>query len=108
MSAVFDKKQIVSSTELVRSFGKYEDEVSSHDIFIFKRNAPETVLVAYKRYEQMKKELEEFRNLLEHVHIYEIIEQRKDSSERKMSIKNLQKKYGIYSKVETRGRKRIQ
>lgn len=95
MSAVFDKKQIVSSTELVRSFRKYEDEVCLHDIFIFKRNAPEAVLIAYTRYEQMKKELEEFKSLLEHVHIYEIIERRKDSPEKKISIENLQKKYGV-------------
>lgn len=95
MGVVFDKKQIVSSTELVRSFKRYEDEVSLYDIFIFKRNAPEAVLIAYSRYEQMKKELEEFKDLLEHVHLYEIIEQRKMSPEKEISIENLQKKYGI-------------
>lgn len=95
MSTVFDKKQIVSSTELVRSFKKYEDEVSLHDIFIFKRNAPEAVLVAYKRYEQMKQQIEELKELLEHVQIYEIVEQRKASPEKEISLEKLQKKYGL-------------
>lgn len=95
MGAVFDKKQIVSSTEIVRSFKKYEDKVSLHDIFIFKRNVPEAVLIAYSRYEQMNQEIEELKELLEHVHIYEIIKQRKDSPKKRISLEKLQKKYGL-------------
>lgn len=95
MSTIFAKKQIVSSTELVRSFKKYEEAVSFHDIFIFKRNSPEAVLVDYKRYEKMKEQLEELKELLEYVHIREIVEQRKDSPEKSLSLKKLQEEYGL-------------
>ena len=59
MVTTFEKKQIVSSTELVRSFKKYENELPLGDIFIFKRNAPEAVLMDYSRYEKIKQKLEE-------------------------------------------------
>ncbi|MFH1856650.1 MAG: type II toxin-antitoxin system prevent-host-death family antitoxin [Candidatus Omnitrophota bacterium] len=95
MGTIFDRKQIVSRTELVRAFKKYEDAVSSHDIFIFKHNAPEAVLMDYKRYEQMKEQLEELTELLEHLHLYELIEQRKTGSEKKVSIEKLRDKYGL-------------
>lgn len=96
MPIAFDKSQIVSSTEIVRSFARYiERELGVHDIFIFKRNMPEAVLVAYDRYEQLMKQLEELKELLEHVAIYEMIEQRKDSPEKEISIEKLQKKYGL-------------
>lgn len=95
MGAVFDKKQIVSSTELIRSFRKYEDEVSLYDIFIFKRNVPEAVLVAYRRYEQMKQELEELKELLEHISIYEIVKQRGSSSVKEVSLDKLKRKYAL-------------
>ena len=96
MSITFEKKQIVSSTELIRSFGKYlKSEVGDHDIFIFKRNTPEAVLVAYERYEKMKNQLEELKDLLEHVAIYEIVEQRKKSSVKKISLNHLKKKYDL-------------
>lgn len=96
MGITFEKNQIVSSTELIRSFGKYlEDEVGDHDIFIFKRNTPEAVLVAYKRYEEMKEQLAESKNLLEHLAIYEIVEQRKKSPAKKFSLDQLKKKYAL-------------
>ena len=96
MSITFEKKQIVSSTELVRSFRKYlEDEVEDHDIFIFKHNAPEAVLVAYGRYEEMKNQLEELRGLLEHASIYDTVEKRKAGPAKKISLDNLKKKYDL-------------
>ena len=58
MSTTFEKKQIISSTELVRSFKKYENELPLHDIFIFKRNSPEAVLMDYARYEKIKQKLD--------------------------------------------------
>ena len=96
MGITFEKKQIVSSTELIRSFRKYlEEEVGDHDIFIFKHNTPEAVLVAYERYENMKNQLEELKDLLEHVAIYEIVEQRKKSPAKKISLDHLEKKYDL-------------
>ena len=101
MGITFEKKQIVSSTELIRSFRKYlEEEVGDHDIFIFKRNTPEAVLVAYERYENMKNQLEELKDLLEHVAIYEIVEQRKKSPAKKISLDHLEKKYRIVYKID--------
>lgn len=96
MSITVDKKQIVSSTEIVRSFAKYVGQtLQDHDIFIFRRNMPEAVLVAYDRYEQLLKQLEELKELLEHVAIYEIVEQRKGSPEKELSLEKLQKRYGL-------------
>lgn len=95
MATTFDKKQIVSTTELVRSFKKYEQGVALHDIFIFKHNAPEAVLVAYERYEQIKQQLEELKELLEQVCISKIVEQRKNSPEEDICLEKLQKKYGL-------------
>lgn len=96
MGISFEKKQIVSSTELVRSFGKYlDDEIGDHDIFIFKRNTPEAVLVAYERYEKMKEQLEELKDLLEHLAIYELVEQREESPAKKISLDKLKKKYDL-------------
>lgn len=95
MSITFDKKQIVSSTELVRSFKKYEDELSSHDIFIFKRNHPEAVLLSYSRYESMKNQLDELKELSEYIIIHDMVQQRKDSLVKKVSLDKLKKKYDL-------------
>ena len=95
MVTTFEKKQIVSSTELVRSFKKYEDEHPLGDIFIFKRNAPEAVLMDYSRYEKIKQKLEELEELLEHITIYEMAQQRKSSPAKKVSLEKLKKQYGL-------------
>lgn len=96
MGITFNKNQIVSSTELMRSFGKYlEGALYDHDIFIFKRNTPEAVLVTYKRYEEMKTHLEELEELLEHAAIHAIVERRKASPEERISPQELEKKYGL-------------
>ena len=96
MGITFDKEQIVSSTELMRSFGKYlEGDLPDHDIFIFKRNTPEAVLVTYHRYEEMKTQLEELKELLEHLAIHQIVETRKGSPEKAISLEKLKEKYGL-------------
>ena len=96
MSTTFEKKQIVSSTDLVRFFAKYvERDLEDHDLFIFKRNQPEAVLVSYDRYEKLEKELEKLREILEHLMIYEMVQERKDGEEEEISIEELQKKYGL-------------
>jgi len=96
MGISFDKDQIVSSTELMRSFGKYlEKDLFDHDLFIFKRNTPEAVLVTYKRYEEMKTQLEELKDMIEHLAIHDIVERRKASPTKKIDLKNLEKKYGL-------------
>lgn len=95
MSTIFEKKQIISSTELVRSFKKYENELPLHDIFIFKRNTPEAVLMDYARYEKIKQKLENLEELLEHTAIYEVVQQRKISPTKKISLEKLQERYGL-------------
>lgn len=96
MSIKFEKNQIVSSTDLIRSFGTYlETDLCNHDIFIFKRNTPEAVLVAYDRYERMKNQLTELKDLLEQLTIQAMVEERKDSPEKELSLDKLQKKYGL-------------
>ena len=95
MIATFEKKQIISSTELVRSFKKYENELPLRDIFIFKRNAPEAVLMDYSRYEKIKERVEELEGLLEHIAIYETVQQRKSSPAKKLSLGRLQERYGV-------------
>lgn len=96
MGIAFDKEQIVSSTDLMRSFGKYlEGDLPDHDIFIFKRNTPEAVLVTYQRYEEMKTQLEELKDLLEHLAIHEMVETRKGSPAKEIFLEKLKEKYGL-------------
>lgn len=96
MSIKFEKSQIVSSTDLIRSFGTYlKTDLCDHDIFIFKRNSPEAVLIAYNRYEKMKNQLVELKDLLEHLAIYDMVQKRKASPEKKLSLDKLQEKYGL-------------
>ena len=95
MSTTFEKKQIISSTELVRSFKKYENELPLHDIFIFKRNSPEAVLMDYARYEKIQQKLENLEELLEHIAAYEVIQRRKTSPASKISLEKLQERYGL-------------
>lgn len=95
MSTTFEKKQIISSTELVRSFKKYESELPLHDIFIFKRNSPEAVLMDYARYEKIKQKLENLEELLGHIAVYEVIQRRKASPAKKISLEKLQEHYGL-------------
>ena len=96
MSLMFNKNQIVSSTDLVRSFSRYlEKDLNEHDILIFKHNAPEAVLIAYNRYEQLIEKFDKLKDLFEHIAIYEIIEKRKDSPEKEISIEKLEKEYGL-------------
>lgn len=95
MSTTFEKRQIISSTELVRAFKKYESELPLHDIFIFKRNVPEAVLMDYVRYEKIKQKMEELEELLEHLSIYEMVHQRKASPAKTISLERLRAKYGL-------------
>lgn len=95
MGITFEKRQIISTTELVRAFKKYESELPLHDFFIFKRNAPEAVLMDYGRYEKIKQKIEELEELLEHLSVYEMIQQRKASPSKTISLEKLQAKYGL-------------
>lgn len=96
MSTTFEKKHIVSSTDLVRKFSQYiEKDLLDHNLFVFKRNVPEAVIVSYERFEEMENALEEMRELLEHIAIYKTVQDRKDSPEKEVSVEELRKKYGL-------------
>ena len=64
-------------------FKKYEDEVSLHDIFIFKHNCPGAVLLSYSRYENMENQLDELKELFEHSAIYGMVQKRRNSPAKK-------------------------
>ena len=72
-----------------------DDEIGEHDIFIFKRNEPEAVLIDYKRYEKMNEKLEELENLLDHVEICRMVEKRKKGKIKQVSVEKLRDKYGL-------------
>lgn len=96
MSTTIEKDKIVSSTDLVRSMSKYMDKtLKKHELFIFRRNHPEAVLMAFARYEEMEKELKDLREMLEHMMIYNIVKQREDSEEEEISIEDLEAEYDV-------------
>jgi hypothetical protein len=96
MSVTFEKDQIVSATDLIRAFPRYvEKELPAHDLFIFKRNMPEAVLVSYARYEKLIEELRQLQELVEQKSIYATVKKRVGSKEKALHLNEAKVKYGL-------------
>lgn len=74
MSVKFSADQMVSVTELLRNFGEVAEKIGEEDLIIIRNNKPDFVLMNFSEYEKLR-ELDE---LVEHIEIWNMIEQRKD------------------------------
>ncbi|MDI3281562.1 MAG: type II toxin-antitoxin system Phd/YefM family antitoxin [Bacillota bacterium] len=74
-----DRKQMVSSTEMARRFAEYLDrtQTSLERFFITRNNEIEAVLLSVEDYER----LVEFEEIVEHLVIAKMIEERQDEPE---------------------------
>lgn len=73
MQIIMKKNDIVSSSELVKNFSKFRDEVKKKSkMIIFKNNKPDMVLVDFDEYEKLLTNLE----ILEDMNIMKSIEER--------------------------------
>lgn len=73
MQIIMKKNDIVSSSELVKNFSKFRDEVKKKSkMIVFKNNKPDMVLVDFDEYEKLLTNLE----ILEDMNIMKSIEER--------------------------------
>ncbi|MGL5723223.1 type II toxin-antitoxin system Phd/YefM family antitoxin [Cetobacterium sp.] len=73
MQIIMKKNDIVSSSELVKNFSKFRDEVKKKSkMIVFKNNKPDMVLVDFDEYEKLLTNLE----ILEDISIMKSIEER--------------------------------
>ena len=95
MGFAIEKEQMVSATELSRSFGKYLDEAEEEDVVIFKHNRPVAVLMDFERYEKLREQNEKLLDLVEHIAIHRMVKERKGSAEEGLALDALAAKYGL-------------
>lgn len=95
MGFAMEKEQMVSATELSRAFSKYLDEAEEQDVVILKHNRPVAVLVDFERYEKLREQNEELRELLEHIAIYRMVKERAGSPKEEIQLDALVKAYGV-------------
>lgn len=95
MGLQIEKEQMVSATELARAFGKYLDEAEEQDVVVLKHSRPVAVLMDFARYEKLREQNEELRELLEHIAIYRLVKEREGSPEEEISLEVLAEQYGL-------------
>ena len=77
MSLSIRGDQMVTSSEIGRHFGEFLDRVKEGELIVLRHGKPEAVLVDFKRYEALHKELEELGELVDHLNLYLEIQERK-------------------------------
>ncbi|MBT3177654.1 MAG: hypothetical protein HOG03_22260 [Desulfobacula sp.] len=74
----YKKTELMSSTEIVRNFSSILDSITKHGkdkIAVMRKNKLEAIILSVEEYERIY----ELQELLEHIQIYQTIEQRKDT-----------------------------
>jgi len=74
----YKKTELISSTEIVRNFSSILDSITKHEkdkIAVMRKNKLEAIIISVEEYEKIY----EFKELFEHIQIYQTIEQRKDT-----------------------------
>jgi len=74
----YKKSELISSTEIVRNFSSILDSITKHEkdkIAVMRKNKLEAIILSVEEYEKIY----EFKELFEHIQIYQTIEQRKDT-----------------------------
>jgi len=77
MSLSIRGDQMVTSSEIGRHFGEFLDRVKGSELIVLRHGKPEAVLVDFKHYEALHKELEELGELVDHLNLYLEIQERK-------------------------------
>ena len=77
MSLSIKGDQMVTSSEVGRHFGEFLARVKEGELIVLRHGRPEAVLVDFKRYEALHKELEELGELVDHLNLYLGIQERK-------------------------------
>lgn len=77
MSLSISSDRMVTSSEIGRHFGEFLGRVGEGELIVFRHGRPEAVLVDFKRYEALHKELEELRELVDHLNLYLEIQERR-------------------------------
>ncbi|MCK4394681.1 type II toxin-antitoxin system prevent-host-death family antitoxin [Candidatus Bipolaricaulota bacterium] len=77
MSLSIKGDQMVTSSEVGRHFGEFLARVKEGELIVLRHGRPEAVLVDFKRYEALHKELEELGELVDHLNLYLEIQERK-------------------------------
>lgn len=77
MSLSVKSDQMVTSSEVGRHFGEFLARVKERDLIVLRHGRPEAMLVDFKRYEALHKELEELGELVDHLNLYLEIQERK-------------------------------
>jgi len=88
----YSRDEIISTSEMARSFSTVLKEIMNHTkerFAISKNNKLEAVVLPIEEYERLK----EAYDLMEHIDIYNKIQERKDS--KTISMDEVAKKYGI-------------
>lgn len=77
MSLSIKGDRMVTSSEVVRHFGRFLDRVKEGELIVLRHGRPEAVLVNFTHYEALHTELEELRELVDHLNLYLEIQERK-------------------------------
>lgn len=77
MGLNIDHERMVISSEVGRQFGKFLARVKEGELIVLRHGRPEAVLVDFKRYEALHKEIEELQALVDHLNLYLEIQERR-------------------------------
>lgn len=75
----YTKDELISSTEIVRNFSAILDSIKAHQrdkVAVMRKNKLEAVILSIEEYERLQEMVE----LVEHLQIYNVIEERKGTA----------------------------
>jgi|GEM_PF-821415 len=93
MSVKIAGDRIVSSSEVGRRFGEFLDGLEEGEWVVLRHGKPTAVLLDFKRYEELCRELEELRALVDHLNLCLEIQERK--GDRRLSAEEVARELGL-------------
>ena len=77
MSLRIKSDRMVTSSEVGRHFGKSLDRLKGSELIVLRHGRPTAAIVDFDRYEELHQELQELRDLVNHLNISLEIQERK-------------------------------
>lgn len=77
MSLSIESDRIVTSSEAGRHFGKSLDRIKGSELIVLRHGRPAAAIVDFARYERLHQELQELRDLVDHLNLSLEIQERK-------------------------------
>ena len=77
MSLSIESDRMITSSEVGRHFGKSLDRIKGSELVVLRHGRPAAVIVDFKRYEKLHQELQELRDLVDHLNLSLEIQERK-------------------------------